>query len=301
MNCKIIEDLLPLYAEGICSEESRAAVEEHIAGCNTCSEKLRLLKTDVPSPVAADDTGAGALKKVKRGILERSLLAASGLLLVIGLGLILAATLLYQSEVENLYLSVFLFLIPFMLFCISTLAGLSGKKKWGLLPALLTVPLVFFGRGGRFSVPLGLALLAAGWFWGRGVHRSLQRGAFARFRKRLWIVLGVIAVSCPVLIALICANVLDTLFLLLLLTLLFPMLFYGVAFQVCFAARGLLRTGLVFVCMAAASGIVIAACYITVRYFEPFELVFALLPAFAGGLTGILAATREGDVRDAAV
>ncbi|MBQ9506155.1 MAG: zf-HC2 domain-containing protein [Clostridia bacterium] len=134
MNCKIIEDLLPLYAEGICSDESRAAVEAHIAGCVSCGEKLRLLKTDVPSPVAADDTGAGALKKVKRGILERSLLAASGLLLVIGLGLILAATLLYQSEVETLYLSVFLFLIPFMLFCISTLAGLSGKKKWDCCP-----------------------------------------------------------------------------------------------------------------------------------------------------------------------
>lgn len=41
MHCKIIEDLLPLYAEGLCSEESRAAVEEHIAGCDTCSEKLQ--------------------------------------------------------------------------------------------------------------------------------------------------------------------------------------------------------------------------------------------------------------------
>lgn len=301
MHCKIIEDLLPLYAEGLCSEESRAAVEAHIAECENCSEKLRLLKTDVPSPVAADDTGAGALKKVKRGILERSLLAAGGLLLAIGVGLILAATLLYQNEVESLYISVFLFLIPFMLFCVSTLAGLSGKKKWGLLPALLTVPLVFFCRWWQFSVPLGLALLAAGWFWGRGIHRSLQRGAFARFRKRHWIVLAVIAVSCPVLIALICADVLDSISLLVLMTLLFPMLFYGAAFQVCFAARGLLRTALVFICMAAASGLVIASYYMTVRYLAPFELVFALLPAFAGGLTGILAATREGDVRDAAV
>ena len=301
MNCKIIEDLLPLYAEGLCSEESRAAVEEHIAGCVSCGEKLRLLKTDVPSTVSADDTGAGALKKVKRGILERNLLAAGGLLLAIGVGLILAATLLYQNEVENLYLSVFLFLIPFVLFCVSALAGLSGKKKLALVPALLTVPLVFFGRWWQFSVPLGLALLAAGWFWGRGVHKSLQKGTFARLRKRLWIVFGALSVLSAAFIIQIRADILDSISLLALLTVCFPMLFYGAAFQICFSTRGLLRTGLVFVCMAVSSGVIVACCYLSVRYFEPFELVYALLPAFAGGLTGILAATHEGDVRDVAV
>ena len=30
--CDLIRDLLPLYQDGVCSEESRAAVEEHLRG-----------------------------------------------------------------------------------------------------------------------------------------------------------------------------------------------------------------------------------------------------------------------------
>ena len=33
MNCKIIQDLLPLYCDRVCSEESAQLVEEHLADC----------------------------------------------------------------------------------------------------------------------------------------------------------------------------------------------------------------------------------------------------------------------------
>ena len=33
-------DLLPLYEEGICSEETRQAVEEHLKECHTCRSFL---------------------------------------------------------------------------------------------------------------------------------------------------------------------------------------------------------------------------------------------------------------------
>ena len=36
MNCDIVRDLLPLYADGLCSEESRKAVEEHLKSCEAC-------------------------------------------------------------------------------------------------------------------------------------------------------------------------------------------------------------------------------------------------------------------------
>ena len=301
MHCNIIEDLLPLYTEGLCSAESRAAVETHVSGCEACREKLARLQAGLPDTAPVDDTGAGALKKVKRGILASSLLAAGCLLLVIGLGLIIAASLLYQNEVENLYLTVFLFLIPFVLFCVSTLAGLSGQKKRIALSALLIVPLVFFGHWWQFSVPLGIVMLAAGWFWGGSILKSLRRSSFARFRKRLWIALGALGAFGAALFILYCMDILDTVCLLLLLTVCFPMLFYGAAFQICYAARGLLRTGLVFLNMAVSSGVLIAVCYLSVRYFEPFELVYALLPAFAGGLTGILTAQREEEGRNAAL
>ena len=41
MNCKIIQDLLPLYRDEVCSQESRQAVDEHIQSCPHCAEVLR--------------------------------------------------------------------------------------------------------------------------------------------------------------------------------------------------------------------------------------------------------------------
>ncbi|MBR5943807.1 MAG: zf-HC2 domain-containing protein, partial [Lachnospiraceae bacterium] len=38
--CKVIEDLLPLYKDGICSEESKKAVEEHLNECPECRKML---------------------------------------------------------------------------------------------------------------------------------------------------------------------------------------------------------------------------------------------------------------------
>ena len=45
MNCGIIQDLLALYHDGVCSPESRAAVEEHLQSCPECRAVL-----EFPSP-----------------------------------------------------------------------------------------------------------------------------------------------------------------------------------------------------------------------------------------------------------
>ena len=36
----IVQDLLPLYHDGVCSEKSRAAVEEHLKACEACRAAL---------------------------------------------------------------------------------------------------------------------------------------------------------------------------------------------------------------------------------------------------------------------
>jgi predicted anti-sigma-YlaC factor YlaD len=46
VNCNIIRDLLPLYADDACSEASRNLVEEHLAECQDCSCMLRRLRND---------------------------------------------------------------------------------------------------------------------------------------------------------------------------------------------------------------------------------------------------------------
>lgn len=42
-SCKIIEDLLPLYIDDVCSKESKEFVDEHLAECPDCTGKLKLM------------------------------------------------------------------------------------------------------------------------------------------------------------------------------------------------------------------------------------------------------------------
>lgn len=45
--CEMIEDLLPLYKDDVCSPSSKQAVEEHLAECPKCSEMLKNLTDTV--------------------------------------------------------------------------------------------------------------------------------------------------------------------------------------------------------------------------------------------------------------
>ena len=43
--CEIIRDLLPLYADDVCSERSAQLIEEHLQSCPECSAMLEQLRT----------------------------------------------------------------------------------------------------------------------------------------------------------------------------------------------------------------------------------------------------------------
>ena len=50
VSCKVIEDLLPMYYDKVCSQESTALVEEHIKTCAQCSRMLSDLCGDIELP-----------------------------------------------------------------------------------------------------------------------------------------------------------------------------------------------------------------------------------------------------------
>lgn len=55
MNCNVIRDLLPLYADQICSEESRELVDGHLAQCRDCSALLRqMCSTEIESGLKSE-------------------------------------------------------------------------------------------------------------------------------------------------------------------------------------------------------------------------------------------------------
>ncbi len=58
LECGIARDLLPLYVEGLCSEESQAALEQHLQeckGCQACYQRMRAESAEpVPAPPAEE-------------------------------------------------------------------------------------------------------------------------------------------------------------------------------------------------------------------------------------------------------
>lgn len=70
INCEIVMDLLPLYEEGLCSESSRTAVEEHLKECPNCRAMSKAVgsfpepeTTEIPE---GDEAIAKSFRKVRR-------------------------------------------------------------------------------------------------------------------------------------------------------------------------------------------------------------------------------------------
>ena len=63
--CKVIEDMLPMYYDKVCSEDSAALVEEHLKSCPRCSQMLADLRTDLDiQELKVDDIKP--LKKIQK-------------------------------------------------------------------------------------------------------------------------------------------------------------------------------------------------------------------------------------------
>ncbi len=69
IRCEIIQDLMPLVLDDACSDFSRQAVEEHVAGCEKCAEVYAAMKSETPKPAADENEKkhfVRAMKKTRR-------------------------------------------------------------------------------------------------------------------------------------------------------------------------------------------------------------------------------------------
>ncbi len=74
-SCELIKDLLPLYVDDVCSEESRKMVTEHLASCGSCRDELNKMKTELNITEKADKD-IKTFKKIKRRLLIGKIVAA---------------------------------------------------------------------------------------------------------------------------------------------------------------------------------------------------------------------------------
>ncbi len=48
--CEMVQDLLPLYHDGVCSEVSEAMIKEHLNGCANCRQVLKEIDAEIAVP-----------------------------------------------------------------------------------------------------------------------------------------------------------------------------------------------------------------------------------------------------------
>jgi len=75
-SCELIRDLLPLYQDGVCSGESRRAVEEHLTGCDACAGMLKRLQSCEIEEIIGEER-EGVLRRQTRVMKRRSALVGS--------------------------------------------------------------------------------------------------------------------------------------------------------------------------------------------------------------------------------
>ena len=63
LSCEVIKDLLPLYYDKVCSEESCSLIEEHLSQCPQCENELQKLKTGLEKP-SVSEGDVNAMKRI---------------------------------------------------------------------------------------------------------------------------------------------------------------------------------------------------------------------------------------------
>lgn len=63
-SCKIVEDLLPLYEEGLVQAETAQWIEQHLASCASCSSVTNI-EMPTPEPIRPEMTAEKTIAKTK--------------------------------------------------------------------------------------------------------------------------------------------------------------------------------------------------------------------------------------------
>lgn len=82
INCNIIRDILPLYVDGVVSDETKEMVEEHLKCCEECKKEGELMKHEVYIPAEKE---ASLIKNFKKKWRNKKLIISGASILLTGL------------------------------------------------------------------------------------------------------------------------------------------------------------------------------------------------------------------------
>ena len=101
--CNIVKDLLPLYIEELCSEDSREYVEAHLKNCGQCRESLEYLKYSELCVETVEKKEINAFKKLERYISGKILMNYFLFLVAVILGVVVLLCTVPQVPEEVYY------------------------------------------------------------------------------------------------------------------------------------------------------------------------------------------------------
>lgn len=106
ISCKIIEDLLPLYHDGVCSEESKEMVENHLKECEQCQSYFKIISNEnfeQKININTDEVKVNAMKNLKKQLARKNVkVSILSILSVIGI-LIVSYPLIFKLELPINY------------------------------------------------------------------------------------------------------------------------------------------------------------------------------------------------------
>ena len=153
ITCNIIQDLLPLYCENICSSDSKEATEEHLEQCSECSLEYAKMKNKVVISTEAMTKNKAEGEKVMEfsGFIENTKKDAhkKGLLTGLGVALLVSLVAFYVMPlfIVDTGSGMFMLLVAIPAFCFvsALIYGSIAGFKWfyPILSAVLYIPAIF--------------------------------------------------------------------------------------------------------------------------------------------------------------
>lgn len=146
MKCNIICDLIPLYIDGCCSDESAEAVKEHLSQCADCRVLYEDMKNETASPVIY--TPSKEIHRIdmwKASVLQSALFFVSFALITLGVA--------FEANIPSGFLngySASALVVPVTGFMLSLanwyfIRLYKSRKSFSAFSALLTFTLIVCG------------------------------------------------------------------------------------------------------------------------------------------------------------
>lgn len=82
INCNIIKDILPLYVDGVVSDDTKEMVEKHLDCCEECKKELELMKQEISIPPEKE---ASLIRNFKKKLRNKKLIISGLSIMLTGL------------------------------------------------------------------------------------------------------------------------------------------------------------------------------------------------------------------------